>query len=185
MEARLNFVGASSGIGAFTAIEFANLMQSAYASRSTEKQSIFQRRKRSKLEALHRKMSFDLRAGELSTGDIIRITPSALQRAQCLRYKTAKSLLTVSIVYLLSWLPYWILVACGVIDEEPESVTFCFNIALKNIFLISRNLYFSSYAANPIVYAFINSRFREELFALFRKVNRKFHYRNLFTAGLK
>ena len=88
------------------------------------------------------------------------VTGEMLARNQRLRYRTAKALLVVTVLYLLSWLPYWIFVIKKLV--EPVWIV-AHETWLLNIYLVTRHLYFVTFAANPIVYASVNSDFRKQL----------------------
>ncbi len=91
---------------------------------------------------------------------IFQFPEGMISHYQRARYKTAKLLLLVTVVFLLSWLPYWLLSVTQMVDTNTW-VNMCY--WRLNSFKILRHFYFMSYAANPIVYAFASSRFRGEL----------------------
>ncbi|XP_038054002.1 gastrin/cholecystokinin type B receptor-like [Patiria miniata] len=84
----------------------------------------------------------------------------ALQRAGAavLQRKTTRMLFITSVVFLLTWLPYWVYVAmeiasfCGV-NIDPDSVSLTYGFA---------GLLFANHAANPIIYGLANRRFRTD-----------------------
>lgn len=89
-------------------------------------------------------------------------TISSFQQA---RYNTARILLTVSVVFMLSWLPFWIIY---LLDYFQDDLWSGLSDVELNLFLIVRHSYFINSMANPFIYAFLNKKFREDLKDNFR-----------------
>lgn len=68
--------------------------------------------------------------------------------------RTAKMLFLCTIIYIVSWVPFWLDIF-GITDS-----------------LILRYLFFLGNASNPIVYGIVNDRVREEICKLFRRRRR-------------
>ncbi len=81
-----------------------------------------------------------------------------------LQRKTTKMLFVTSVVFVLSWLPFWLAVLVdqfGQIDDQ-DVVYVLQNIVLKTLFINN--------AVNPIIYSLANRRFREESARELRKI---------------
>ena len=95
------------------------------------------------------------------------LSEAALNHYQRTRYKTAMILLTVTVVFLLTWTPFWILYLVFFIHPE-----FWDNMdyVQQNIFRMLRFLYMINHAINPVIYAFAHKQFRDDLKAVFKKL---------------
>ena len=76
------------------------------------------------------------------------------------RYKLAKMLLTVTVTFLATWLPYWLVVIATTRDRHFWSGQPFWRL---NILLTFRNFYFVNNAVNPVIYAILNKEFRTKL----------------------
>ncbi len=95
------------------------------------------------------------------------MSEAAISHYQRTRYRTAMILLTVTIVFLLTWLPFWILCLVAYIDQDFwETQTY----AEQNVFRILRYLYMVNHAVNPVIYAFAHKQFREDLKLVSKKL---------------
>lgn len=79
-----------------------------------------------------------------------------LQRS---RKKLTKLMLTVTLVFTVSWIPYYVRTALSLI--LPNTYLFFLNVVVCRIFIIINS------SANPAIYTFQSRRFRKELKELF------------------
>ncbi|XP_022100308.1 gastrin/cholecystokinin type B receptor-like [Acanthaster planci] len=77
-----------------------------------------------------------------------------------LQRKTTAMLFVTSVVFVLSWLPYWITAVC------------CFFDVKLAIAEVSTELFYINNVANPVIYGVANRRFREESKQVLRRVRR-------------
>ena len=84
-----------------------------------------------------------------------------LKRKRLYHRRTAKMLFLCTVIFIMTWLPFWIDIF-GITDS-----------------LILRYLFFIGHASNPIVYGIVNAQVRREFKRLFCECLRKwFKYRN-------
>ncbi|XP_038054710.1 trace amine-associated receptor 7e-like [Patiria miniata] len=88
-----------------------------------------------------------------------RIPPKA--DAAVLQRKTTSILFITSVVFLLTWLPYWIRVA-GTFASYSDPV---FHMIFRHLFV---TLYVNN-AVNPLIYGLANRRFRKDCKAFLNK----------------
>eukprot|EP00058_Branchiostoma_floridae_P002028 XP_002587516.1 hypothetical protein BRAFLDRAFT_99409 [Branchiostoma floridae] len=81
------------------------------------------------------------------------------------QYRVAKLLLLVTSVFILSWLPYWVI---SLYDIDRPSWLLAQPEAAKRTVVFFSNFYFINNAANPIIYTFVQKDFRERLAKLFK-----------------
>ena len=85
---------------------------------------------------------------------------------QTQRVKTARTLFVVTLVFLLSWCPLWVLIIARVIDTDfwiPKTD------AEKMLDCFLRHVVFVNNAANPLIYAASSSQFRKQLKLIWSK----------------
>ncbi|CAH1270832.1 ADRA2B [Branchiostoma lanceolatum] len=81
------------------------------------------------------------------------------------QYRVAKLLLLVTSVFILSWLPYWVI---SLYDVDKPSWLLLQPEAVKRTVVFFSNFYFINNAANPIIYTFVQKDFRDRLVKLFK-----------------
>ncbi|XP_078690406.1 gastrin/cholecystokinin type B receptor-like [Branchiostoma floridae x Branchiostoma belcheri] len=91
--------------------------------------------------------------------------PPSASAATHRHYRVAKLLLLVTLVFVLSWLPFWVLSLYevahpGYLAGKPT--------ALVQAVALINDLYFVNNAANPIIYTFVQKSFRQRVMRLFR-----------------
>lgn len=96
----------------------------------------------------------------------IRFPVKPEKNGATLQRKTTFMLFITSLVFLLSWLPYWIFVALTIIDSSGSSVS----QQLMDISHAILIVLFANNALNPLVYGIANRRFRKDCLNVFRKV---------------
>lgn len=82
------------------------------------------------------------------------------------QYDVARALMVVTIVFLLSWLPYWIIAVYGVIYDDYH-ITLSTELTALLVFV--EQLFFLNNAVNPLVYLMYSGEFRQQCKQLFRK----------------
>ncbi|ESP02670.1 hypothetical protein LOTGIDRAFT_171870 [Lottia gigantea] len=87
-----------------------------------------------------------------------------IQKSRKIKNRTTLMLVAISLVFILSCLPYLSISVMKRLDSEYVSSLTEFQLKVHNIFLRS---YFINSAANPIIYSFFNARFRTEVMGLF------------------
>lgn len=98
----------------------------------------------------------------------LSIGPEKLNKKnKAMSLKTTKILFSVSLVFILSWIPPWIAFALSVINGTKITPT----LYQANIFMLRAN--FLSMFMNPILYYFMNIRFKEQVWQIFRSIKRK------------
>ena len=99
---------------------------------------------------------------------IIRKFPTNEQNPN-LQRKTTRMLFITSVLFLLTWLPYWILILL----TSLLSLGVCLNID-PNYFTLLRSMHVLLYinnALNPLVYGLANRRFRKDCKEVLRKMS--------------
>ncbi|XP_078606797.1 uncharacterized protein LOC144879329 [Branchiostoma floridae x Branchiostoma japonicum] len=81
------------------------------------------------------------------------------------QYRVAKLLLLVTSVFILSWLPYWVI---SLYDIDRPSWLLSQPEPVQRTVVFFSNFYFINNAANPIIYTFVQKDFRERLAKLFK-----------------
>ena len=95
------------------------------------------------------------------------LSEAALNQYQKTRYKTAMILLTVTVVFLLTWTPFWILHVVVYVDNDFwDNQTY----TEQNIFRMLRYMYMINHAINPVIYAFAHKQFRDDMKTVFKKI---------------
>ena len=84
---------------------------------------------------------------------------TAVNSFQQTRYKTARLLLIVTIVFLLSWLPFWVV---DIMMYFREDLWYKVRNVNLNLLLVARHFYLVNNMANPFIYAFLNQKFRKD-----------------------
>ncbi|XP_033097762.1 uncharacterized protein LOC117101797 [Anneissia japonica] len=69
------------------------------------------------------------------------------------KQRTTSMLLIVSMIFIVTWLSFWI---CSIIEYVTDSLN------TDPTFMCFKRLYIINTACNPIVYSFLNSRFRKD-----------------------
>lgn len=106
-------------------------------------------------------------SGSPDTDTVGYISESAITHYQRTRYKTAMILLQVTVVFLITWAPFWILYVIGYLNEGFWDTT---DYVSFNVWRICRYLYLVNHAINPVIYAFGHKQFRNDLKAVLKKV---------------
>ncbi|XP_035678836.1 probable G-protein coupled receptor No18 [Branchiostoma floridae] len=81
------------------------------------------------------------------------------------QYRVAKLLLLVTSVFILSWLPYWVI---SLYDIDRPSWLLSQPEPVQRTVVFFSNFYFINNAANPIIYTFVQKDFRDRLAKLFK-----------------
>ncbi|KAK6172846.1 hypothetical protein SNE40_016424 [Patella caerulea] len=84
-------------------------------------------------------------------------------------HKAAKMLFLVTAVFLLSWLPFWIIRITRIVVPNFWMNKSNFGTVVEALFT---HLFYLNNAINPFIYAVMNKRFREDLSLLVRKLRR-------------
>ena len=82
--------------------------------------------------------------------------------------KTAKMLFLVTLVFFLSWLPFWVLKIITIVSPYITWDVFEHNVILKFLY----HLFYINNAVNPIIYTFINRHFIVDIRNFIRKYKR-------------
>lgn len=82
------------------------------------------------------------------------------------RLKAAKMLFLVTAVFFLSWLPFFVMRICYILNPNYLGIISDWKLVLES--LLNHFIYLSN-AANPLIYTFINKEFRKECLRLFHK----------------
>ncbi|XP_035678835.1 D(4) dopamine receptor-like [Branchiostoma floridae] len=90
--------------------------------------------------------------------------PHSASSATRRHYRVAKLLLLVTLVFVLSWLPFWVLSLLEV--ANPRYLAGKPTALVQAVALIN-DLYFVNNAANPIIYTFVQKSFRQRVVKLF------------------
>ncbi|XP_038061071.1 alpha-2Da adrenergic receptor-like [Patiria miniata] len=91
--------------------------------------------------------------------------PVSTSSNKVLQRKTTRMLLVTSVVFLLSWVPYWVYIASILARIQEVEFSDEANYALEKFAYIK---YLNS-AVNPIIYSLANRRFRKDCNDLFKK----------------
>ena len=83
-----------------------------------------------------------------------------------LQRKTTKMLLVTSVVFLLTWLPYWIYIALYLISNGDKHAYPLFYKIIDELSIIL----FINNAVNPLIYGIANRRFRKECRDVLNKI---------------
>ncbi|XP_038053904.1 thyrotropin-releasing hormone receptor-like [Patiria miniata] len=92
-----------------------------------------------------------------------RLLPPHIGRRQAtptLQRRTTAMLFITSVVFLLSWLPYWIFSLCNIFGVNSDLLLYLLNLLYLN------------HAVNPFIYGLANKRFRKDCRDVFRKLGR-------------
>ena len=117
-----------------------------------------------KMRKISLPVSYRPNSNEETTAYLSEVAPNHYQRT---RYKTAMILLTVTVVFLLTWTPFWILYLIFFIQNNFWDNM---NFVEQNIYRILRFLYMINHAINPVIYAFAHKQFRDDLKMVFKKL---------------
>ena len=132
---------------------------------STDRHSIYQA---GMMVGKMRKISLPVSYRQNSTDETTAyLSEAALNQYQRTRYKTAMILLTVTVVFLLTWTPFWLLYIVFWIDNEFWDNM---NYTEQNIFRMLRYMYMINHAINPVIYAFAHKQFRDDTKCVFKKI---------------
>ncbi len=96
------------------------------------------------------------------------LSEAAINQYQRTRYKTAKILLTVTVVFLVTWFPFWAMYLENFLHPDFWDKM---SYAEQNVMRILRYLYMLNHAVNPVIYTFTNKQFREDLKMVFSKLS--------------
>ena len=95
------------------------------------------------------------------------LSEAALNHYQRTRYKTAMILLTVTVIYLLTWTPFWILYIVFYVETDFWDKM---DYVEQNAYRMLRYMYMINHAINPVIYAFAHKQFRDDLKTVFKKI---------------
>ena len=76
------------------------------------------------------------------------------------RHKTAQMLVLVTLVFFITWIPYWVINFLAYFVPEFYKSMSTWQV---NILKIFRHFYFINHVVNPVIYTFVNKQFRTEL----------------------
>ena len=86
--------------------------------------------------------------------------------------KGVKILSLVTIVFFVSWLPFLVIKIMATINPDVWADNV---VAGKVFFNWLNHLFFINNAVNPLIYTFVNSNFRQDCLAVFKKMKKKFY----------
>ena len=96
----------------------------------------------------------------------LRVMPKERAPASVLQRKTTRMLFITSVVFLLTWLAYWIFVGKVVARLLGVGIDPIFNAVTDE----ARSLVYVNNVFNPLIYGFSNSRFRKDCQVILRKM---------------
>ena len=132
---------------------------------STDRHSIY---KAGMMVGKMRKISLPVSYRQNSTEETTAyLSEAALNQYQRTGYKTAMILLTVTVAFLLTWTPFWLLHIVTYVDPEFWDNL---NYTEQNIFRMLRYMYMINHAINPVIYAFAHKQFRDDMKSVFKKI---------------
>lgn len=82
------------------------------------------------------------------------------------RLKASKMLFSVTVVFFLSWMPFFIMRLCVTLNPEYWSDQSDTRLVIENLL---NHVYYLNNAANPIIYTIINQNFRRDCKIVFMK----------------
>ena len=94
-------------------------------------------------------------------------TKKVIKRNKDLAIKTTRILFSVTLVFFLSWIPLWI--AFMIVAINGTKLT----LAIYQAYVFMVRTHFLSLFMNPILYYFLNKKFKEELWKLFGDIKVK------------
>ncbi|XP_060084157.1 probable G-protein coupled receptor No18 [Ylistrum balloti] len=112
------------------------------------------------LSADNNKVNEERKSGETSSKSKVRWKATTqLNHRYSARLKAAKILFLVTAVFLLSWLPFWVIRFCWLFAPSYMAGQSETGKAVLNFFM---HLFYLNNAANPVIYTIINKNFRAE-----------------------